>query len=81
MREDMNASGVYDGVTTSKASVLLVNHRRFFVGVRRPLEVRLQMALPNQDQWMLASYQRKAFKGHAQSATEMSCVYGYNVAI
>jgi len=81
MREDMNASGVYDGTTTSKASVLLVNHRRFFVGVRRPLEVRLQMALPNQDQWMLASYQRKAFKGHAQLATEMSCVYGYNVAI
>lgn len=81
MREDLNASGVYDGVTTSKASILLVNHRRFYVGVRRPLEVRLQMALPNQDQWMLASYQRKAFKGHAQSASEMSVVYGYNVSI
>lgn len=81
MREDLNASGVYDGTTTTKAGIMLVNHRRFFVGIRRPLEVRLQMALPNQDQWMLASYQRKAFKGHTQSASEMSVVYGYNVSL
>jgi HK97 family phage major capsid protein len=81
LREDLNATGVYDGVTQTKGSVLLVNHRRFYVGIRRPVEVRLQMALPNQDQFMLASYQRKAFKGHVQSAQEMSVVYGYNASI
>ena len=81
MREDLNATGVYDGVTQTKGSVLLVNHRRFYMGIRRPVEVRLQMALPNQDQFMLASYQRKAFKGHVQSANEMSVVYGYNASI
>lgn len=81
MREDLNASGVYDGTTTNRATILLINHTRFMVGVRRPIQVKVQMDLPSQDRYLLAAYQRKAFQGHAQSASEVSAVYGYNIAL
>jgi HK97 family phage major capsid protein len=81
MREDLNASGVYDGTTTTRASILLVNHTRFMVGVRRPIQVKVQMDLPSQDRYLLAAYQRKAFQGHAQGAGEVSAVLGYNIAL
>lgn len=79
MREDQNASGVYDGVTTDRASILLVNESRWYLGQRRPIKVKLMMDLPKDDRWLLASYQRKDFQGHVQGAVEKSVVYGYNV--
>jgi hypothetical protein len=79
-REDLNATGVYDGVTTDRGGVLLVNTKRFLFGTRRPIKVKLQQSNPNSDLWWLASYRRVDFKGHAQSATEKSVVYGYNAA-
>jgi len=79
-RDDLNASGVYDGTTTNLTAVLLVNTQRFYVGNRRPIRVRLMEDLPWQDRWQLASYSRVDFEGHAQSATETSVVYGYNIA-
>lgn len=79
-REDLNATGVQDGVTTDRAIVLLVNVARWYLGNRRPIRVKLMQDLPNQDRWLLASYRRAAFIGHTQSATEKSVVYGYNIA-
>lgn len=81
MREDLNASGVYDGTTTNRAGILLVNKSRWYVGTRRPIKVKMQPDLPNQDRWLMASYQRKDFQGHVQSATELSVGYGYNIAV
>lgn len=81
MRENLNATGVYDGVTTDKAGVLLVNENRWYVGKRRPIKIMLSQDLPSQDRMLLASYQRKDFQGHAQSASEVSVVYGYNVQV
>lgn len=81
MREDLNATGVYDGVTTDRSGVLLVNERRWYVGIRRPVRMMLMADLPMQDRMLMAAYQRKSFVGHVQSATEVSAVYGYNVAI
>lgn len=81
MRSDLNATGVYDGVTTNRAGILLVNTRRWYIGMRRPIVVKIQQDLPGQDRWLLASYQRLDFKGHAQSANEVSVSYGYNIAI
>jgi hypothetical protein len=78
-REDLNASGVYDGVTTTLAGVLLVNTTRWYLGQRRPITVKMMPDLPSQDRFLLASYQRKDFQGHAQGAVEKSVVYGYNV--
>lgn len=79
MREDLNASGVYDGVTTTLGGVLLVNTTRWYIGQRRPITVKMMPDLPSQDRFLLASYQRKDFQGHAQGAVEKSVVYGYNV--
>jgi HK97 family phage major capsid protein len=81
MRSDLNATGVYDGVTVNRAGLLLVNMRRWYIGMRRPIRVKIQEDLPGQDRWLLASYQRKDFQGFAQSATEVSVSYGLNVSV
>jgi HK97 family phage major capsid protein len=80
MREDLNATGVYDGLVTDRAGVLLVNTTRWYLGQRRPIRVKLMQDLPKDDRWLLASYQRKDFKGHTQGAVEKSVIYGYNLA-
>ncbi|MCB9229224.1 MAG: phage major capsid protein [Deltaproteobacteria bacterium] len=81
MRDDLNASGVYDGVTTDNTGILLVNHRRYYYGLRRPIRIRVMQDLPSYDRWLLASFQRKDFVGHPQSATEVSSVYGIDITI
>lgn len=81
MRSDLNATGVYDGTTVNRTGILLVNMTRWWVGQRRPIRVKIQEDMPNQDRWLLASYQRLDFKGFAQSATEISTAYGYNIAV
>lgn len=78
-REDLNATGVYDGTTTTKAGIVIVNTSRFMVGQRRPVRIKLMPDLPGSDRYLLASYRRVDFKGHAQGAGEKSVVYGYNI--
>jgi HK97 family phage major capsid protein len=80
MRDDLNDSGVEDGITTDRSGLLLVNHRRFYYGIRRPIRTKVVMDLPSQDRWLLASWARSDFQGHVQSADEVSVVYGINVA-
>ena len=80
MRSDMTAAGVYDGVTTDFTGLILVNTRRFYVGMRRPIRIRAARdARPEFDRWQLVSYQRVDFQGHAQGANETSVVYGNNI--
>lgn len=81
MRELLNDNGVYDGVTTTKGGLLLVNVKRFMTGRRRPIVIKAQYALPAQDKFLLASYQRRAFTGFAQGANETSVVYGVDVLV
>lgn len=81
MREDLNDSGVYDGTTTTKGGLLLVNLMRWYLGQRRPIVVKAQYDLPSQDRFLLASYQRKDFQGHAQGATEVSVSYGIDILV
>lgn len=81
MREDLNATGVYDGVTSNLGGLLLVNKTRWYTGTRRPIITKVQQDLPSYDRWLMASYQRKDFVGHVQSAAEVSAVYGYNVGL
>lgn len=81
MRETLNDNGVYDSVTLTKAGLLLVNTQRFYHGQRRPIVVKAQYDLPNQDRYLIASYQRKDFQGHVQSATETSVCYGIDILV
>lgn len=80
VRDDLNAAGVHDGVTTNLSVVHLVNHSRFMNGMRRPIRVRAVMdPTPPADRWLVASWQRADFQGHVQSATEVSSALGYNI--
>jgi HK97 family phage major capsid protein len=80
--ENMNASGVYDNTTTTKGGILMVNKTRFMLGRRRPIRIRVASdARAEYDRYQLVSYQRVDFQGHAQSSTEKSVAYGYNVTM
>lgn len=82
LREDLNATGVYDDVTTTKGGLLLVNKTRFMLGRRRPIRVRIAAdSRAEYDRYQLVSYQRADFKGITQSATEKSVIYGMNVTL
>lgn len=78
-REDLNASGVVDGMTSTLAGLLMVNLKRFYFGQRRPIRVKVMPSLPADDKWLMASYRRADFEGHTQSASEKSVVYGINI--
>jgi len=79
-RDDLNASGVYDGITTNLSEIKLVNRTRFMWGVRRPIRVRAVMdPTPPGDRWLVASWWRGDFQGHAQSASEVSVSQGINI--
>jgi hypothetical protein len=80
VREDLNANGVYDGVTVTQACMLLVNMTRWYLGQRRPIQLKVMQDLPYHDRWLMASYRRAAFTGHTQGAVEKSVVLGYNIA-
>lgn len=80
-RDDLNATGVHDGVTTDRSVIMLANRTRFFKGQRRAIRAKLTMhPVPPNDQWLMASWQRADWKGHVQDATEVSTVLGFNIA-
>jgi HK97 family phage major capsid protein len=62
VREDLNASGLYDGVTTDSTLVLLVNTKTFAWGDYRKPTLKFK-DLPEVDQVMLIATQRLDFLG------------------
>jgi len=81
LREDLAATGVFDGAVSSKGSLLIVNASRWMVGMRRAPQLRIVQDLPTYDRYLLAAYQRLDFVGHAQSAKETSVCYGVNITL
>lgn len=79
MREDLNATGVHDGVTTDRTGLLLLHKSRWYWGVRRPIRMALREAKSADDRYEIASYSRVDFQGHAQSASEIGVSYGLNI--
>jgi hypothetical protein len=78
VREDLNASGVYDGSTTTKGSIQLVNKSRFMLGRRREFTVEVDKDIDTQQNKVVASF-RKAFSPiETPSADVPACVVGYN---
>lgn len=77
-REDLNASGVNDGVTTTKGSILLFRQDYFLTGRRRDFTVESFRDIKSQQFNIVASF-RRAFKAkETPSATIRSVVVGYN---
>lgn len=82
IRDDLDANGVHTAtpLDDTHTVVHLVNRSRFMWGVRRPIRVRaVTDPTPPGDRWLVASWWRGDFKGHAQSATEVSSVLGIEV--
>lgn len=87
LREDTDATGVNGAVALNnvKLSVLLVNRKRFYTGLRRAIQVRVENFRTQFDVWDMVSFSRRAFQGVLKSdssnaATEASVVLIYNVA-
>ena len=78
MRENLNASGVYDGSTTTKGAIIAVNKAGFVLGSRREFMVEVEKNIRSQTHEVVASF-RKAFQPvETPSATVPTVAIGYN---
>lgn len=79
-RTDLNASGVYDGTTTSRSAALTVNVRGFMYGSRRDLHVQILRELyAEYDQDAIVASLRRAFTSRFPS-TEPVAAVTYNLS-
>lgn len=78
VRQDLNASGVRDGVTTTKTYLLLVCKERFLIGTKREITLKVKEDLDD-SQYVSGSI-RKAFKSvQTPSASITTLAVGYNI--
>jgi hypothetical protein len=80
VREDLNASGIYDGTTTTKGSVLLLNRTQFLVGSRRGFTVEVDVNRKRQINSVIASFRRAFTPKETIDGSNPSVVIGYNYA-
>jgi len=76
VREDVNASGVYDGVTTDNGTILLVHKPSWIMGVRRGFTVEVDTDIKRQLNCVVASFRRSFMPMEIPSATIPSVVAG-----
>jgi hypothetical protein len=79
-RNGLNASGVYDGVTTTKGGLLLVNRNGYVIGERRTASVQVLRELyAESDQDAVITKERVAFSPTYPVASNPTVAFGYNV--
>lgn len=78
VRENLNATGVYDGTTTTKTEVLLVYRPGIILGDRRMLKVKTAEDI-NTDQTVLVATTRKACASVYSGGATVGV--GYNMAL
>ena len=77
VRDDLNASGVYDGVTTSKSVIVLVNRDAFMIGDLRKVTVKIWED-PRTDQQELIITTRVDFESPFDTTVDKVVAFGYN---
>jgi HK97 family phage major capsid protein len=78
VREDLNASGVYDGSVTTKGSILLAHRPSWIMGVRRGFTVEIDRNIQSQVNVVVASF-RRDFKPMETPSTSLPYTWlGYN---
>lgn len=78
VREDLNASGVFDGVTATKGSVYFVHRPSWIMGVRRGFTVEVDRDIQQQVNVVVASF-RRDFKPLETISTALPYAWmGYN---
>lgn len=84
LREDTDATGVNGASGNTKLTVLLVNRKRFMVGLRRAVKIAVTQYRTAFDLWDMVSFSRYAFNGVLKAdgsnyATESSLAIIYNI--
>lgn len=77
VREDLNATGVYDGVTTDRTALFLVNRRAWVLGDRRRITLEADKDIGKQQVQLVATW-RGDF-GHC-FGSDLTVGMGYNIA-
>lgn len=78
VREDLNASGVYDGTTKTKTEILCVRKDGFLFGDRRNVTVETDKDIKAQTTDLVAT-QRLDFQPRYDASTEKIVGVGYNI--
>lgn len=81
VREDLNAAGVYDGITTNLTYMMLVQKSRFARWTRQATKVWAAPSLPNSDMMLMSAKARHSFAGIPQTAKERSVVMLRNIGL
>lgn len=81
MRENLNASGVYDGVTTDRAGIFLVNTSEWLAGRRRDFLVESDRLVTSQELVYVMSMRRAFTPKETPSTSLPSLAFGYNIAV
>jgi len=77
MGADMNASGVYDNVTTNLTGMLVLNRSRFKVGTLRTTTVELDKDISRGIYQSVATVRKVLFS--IDPTAKKNCAYGYNL--
>lgn len=84
LREDTDTTGVNGASGNTKLTMLLVNRKRWFVGLRRAVQVKVEQFRTAFDVWDMVSFCRRAFQGTLLAAgsnysTESTVSLIYNI--
>lgn len=80
VREDLNASGVYDGITVTKTFNLCVNRNEWAMGTRMALDFKIYDELYSETfQRMILGFSREDFQSIASAATNEDTAISFNV--
>lgn len=80
VRENLNASGVYDGITTTKTYNLCVNRGEWAMGQRMALDVEVDDSIYRETyQRVLVGFMREDFQSITDTAGNEDTSIGYNV--
>ena len=80
VRENLNATGVYDGITTTKTYNLCVNRLEWVMGQRTALDVEVDDSIYRETyQRVVVGFMREDFQSVASAATNEDTAMSYNV--
>jgi len=79
VRQDLNATGVYDGTTTTKTELLCAYRNGYLLGNRRGFTLKQGEDIEN-DQKILVASIREDFEPVFDAATQYAVGEGYNIA-
>ncbi len=79
LREDTDAAGVNGASGNTKSSILLVNRKRYMLGLKRAIQVKVEKYRTAFDTWDMVSFSRRAFNGVLATSSETNVALIYNI--